>query len=181
MEGEYNKVDTDNIKTTFDNDTNNIAQSDELEAGPVATIKMGTAYSASKKISRAVVIAGFTISVTATAVLGSGIGKNVYVKNVPVLGVVGFEFKKDTFKLLYTFSLKENKNSYPITFSVVEDKEKTIYTLDCSKVNMYTGEVVGFTIGHEYVYKISFSNNLDYIGILRKGTVETYKEAHYGK
>ena len=177
MQGEFNDISTNNIKTTFNNTPNNIQLSDELTADPVYTRKMGTAYSIGKWSKRVLVAAGFTVTVTAAAVLSGGLGKNVFVSNPPVAEAVSFDFAKEESKLYYSFTIKENKKNYPITLSVSIKDEKPFYTLDCSLPGEYKGEVEGFEVGHYYIYNLSFSNKLDYKGSLTKGTIDTYKEA----
>lgn len=178
MQGEINNIQTDNIKTTFTNNTNNIQTSDELQADPVYVRKMGTAYSIGKWTKRITVAVGFTITVTAAAVMG-GLGKNAFVPDPPKAEGINFEYSKDLNTLSYYFNIKENKRNYPITFSVtIEGEKNPYYTLDCTQIGEYKGVVGDFEIGHFYVYSLSYSNRVDYTNTLSKGKINTYREAH---
>lgn len=178
MQAEINKVDTDNIKIEFSNNPNNLQLSDELEADPVYVRKMGTAYSIGKWTKRITVAVGFTITVTAAAVMG-GLGKNVFVPDPPKVQDIAHEFSKADNLLTYRFNVTENKRSYSLIFSITIKGEKNpYYTLDCSQIGEYKGEVGDFEVGHLYVYSLVYSNRLDYKNALFKGEIDTYREVH---
>ena len=63
MEQELNVLEYDNAKVTFTGKTDNTATSDELEASAIYQDKMGTAYSRSKKLSRAISATGISLCI----------------------------------------------------------------------------------------------------------------------
>lgn len=176
MEGEFNNLTTNNIATTFNNRPNNIQTSDELTADPIYTRKMGTAYSAGKWAKRVVVAVGLTLTLTAAAMLTGSVLNNAYVVDPPSLGSVAtFYLEKDN-SLSYAFTISKNIQHYPITFTVYEDKDEPLLTLDCTNEGDYQGKVENLGYGKTITYDIYFTNNIDYRRSLRKGTIVTYKE-----
>ena len=168
MDNEFNDLSTDNIHTDFTLDVNNTATSDELEADPVYTNKMGTSYSIGKGISLAVAAAGITLSVSAGGILMM----NSFVQSPPSLSETSFEASKEDDSFLYSFTTKNDK-SYTMTFDVKDDSEKAVFSLDVSKADKYEGKVENLGFGKYYSYSVYYSNGIDVTTVLTEGTFQT--------
>jgi hypothetical protein len=169
METEYNDIPFDNLATSFDNSPNNIATSDELDAGEVYTNKMGTSYSLSKIITKVVVAAG----ILTTSIGGITMLKNSYIK-APTLtdNTIVVSTQKD--ELSYSFTIK-NENGMSCLFEI-NSSEKSYLSLDVSTSNKYEGVITDIGYNVEINYKLTYSNNLDYTSTLWQGKLTTIKE-----
>lgn len=167
MDNEFNDLSTDNIQTTFTLDTENTATSDELEADPVYTNKMGTAYSIGKGISKAVAAAGITLSVSAGGILMM----NSFV-SPPAISETRFEASAEDDSFLYSFTIKNDK-SYKATFDVKDEEDKIVFTLDVTKPDKYEGKVENLGYQKSYSYSIYYNNGIDVTSVLTDGTFKT--------
>ena len=174
MTGEFNDLTTNNTATSFSNTTNNLALSDELSADANYVRKMGTAYSAGKWAKRIVVITGITMTVSAAAILGGNVITNVYVGKAPTIAS-GYVFKMDEYSIHYDFAIESNANNYPVTFRLYNENE-SIFTLDCSTVQGYTGYIDLAESLDKVIYEIYFTNRLDYKRTLLKGSLIVTEE-----
>ena len=140
---------------------------------------MGTAYSAGQWSKRTLVTVGFVVTMTAAAIMSGSVVKNIFITNPPTVKEVIINYVNEDYKLHYSFLVEKNVKNYPITFSVYIDSAKEpFYSIDCSQVNTYEGYVDGFSDGHGYKYTLSFTNRLDYVGTIKKGNIDTYREVH---
>lgn len=171
MNQEFNNLKTENIKTTFSNNTNNLATSDELQVDPIYVRKMRNSYAASKKGQKVITITGISLLLTATAILSGNIISNVFIVNPPTIVESNFLILENTDTLSYNFTLT-NKGNYKVTFKVSCNKE-TLYTLDCSNPDNYTGEILNIGLDKKVHYDISFTNRFDYIKSILNGNLYT--------
>lgn len=171
MDQEFNNLDTSNIETTFTNNTNNLATSDELQVDPIYVRQMRNSYAASKRGKRVITIAGISLILTATAILSGNIISNVFIVNPPTIEESNLLIVENTDTLSYDFTLT-NKGNYKITFVVSIGKE-TVFTLDCSVTDTYTGEVKDLGLDKKVHYDISFTNRFDYKKSILNGNLYT--------
>ena len=164
MKGEFNDLTYNNTNITFVNKTNNIQTSDELTAALVYQDKMGTNYSRSKKISKAVSAAGIAILLTAASVKAGSVITNAYVLNPP--SVVNDSYKVEDNVFTYSFEIK-NEKGYEMTYNIsINDELK--FTETCSEQKTYEGSFKEFAIGERCLFYIEFSNKVDYTKRIRQ-------------
>lgn len=170
MEQELNVLEYDNAKVTFTGQTNNIATSDELEASPVYQDKMGTAYSRSKKLSRAISATGISLLLTAAAIRTGSLIANAYILNPPSISAPHYAVTEHVFNYEFTVS---NPSKYTINYFLEINANKVI-TGDCSEERTYNGSYEGVNKGDELHFYIQFTNGVDYTKIIEnyKYTVE---------
>jgi hypothetical protein len=167
MDEELNDLSTDNLATTFSNDTDNTATSDELEASENYVNKMGTGYSIGKAIAKAVVITGVTVTAGAG---GYAILSNSMVSNPATIADASFTYESDVDTLHYSFTITNSKE-YPATFSLYHDSDRQVlFTLDVTKSDTYQGDITRLGYDRKIIYEVSYKAN-DYTGTLYKGNV----------
>lgn len=168
MANELNELSYNNTPITFTNTTNNIAQSDELEAAPIYQDKMGTAYSKSKGVVRAFNIAGISLILTAAAIKTGSLISNAYVLNPPSVSNANYIVEDLTFKATFTIS---NTEKYKVEyFLFINDEEEAVLKEDCSESKEYTVTYDELNIGDKGHFYIEFTNTVDY-----KKTISSYK------
>ena len=158
MDGEFNNLSYNNTNITFSNTTNNIATSDETSADPVYIRQMGTNYSRSKKVSRAITITGLTLTFTALAVAGGSVVRNIFVPNPPT--VVNPNVVCAEGELTYSFTI-ENKLKYKTTYYLDINGENVLKE-ECSEPKEYNGTYSPIEAGSRCKFYVSFTNSLDY-------------------
>ncbi len=170
MEQELNVLEYDNAKVTFTGQTDNIATSDELEAAPVYQDKMGTAYSRSKKLSRAISATGISLLLTAAAIRTGSLIANAFILNPPSISAKPYTVTEHVFNYEFTVS---NKGKYTINYFLEINANKVI-TGDCSEERTYSGSYEGVNKGDKLHFYIQFTNGVDYTKIIEnyKYTVE---------
>ena len=135
MANEINDLSFNNTNITFQTATNNIATSDETEAAPIYQTKMGTAYSRSKNIARAINFAGVSLILTAAAIKTGSLISNAYVLNPPSVGTVTYAIKDKIFSASFTVS---NPAKYQMYYYLYIDNDKTLLLKeDCSEEKEY--------------------------------------------
>ena len=166
MNEELNNLTYDNTKVTFSTSTNNIETSDELEAAPIYQDKMGTNYSRSKGVARAINIAGISLILTAAAIKTGSLLANAYVLNPPSVSEQTFVVENKVFSYEFTVS---NPGEYQITYYLyVNDIE--VMQGDCTKEDTYVGSYDALNSGDKGHFYIEFTNRVDY-----QKTIESYK------
>ena len=170
MEQELNVLEYDNAKVTFTGKTNNIATSDELEASAIYQDKMGTAYSRSKALSRAISATGISLLLTAAAIKTGSLIANAYILNPPSLSNTNYAVTEHVFTYEFTIS---NPGKYTINYFLEINNNKMIIG-DCSEEKEYTGSYEGLKQGDELHFYVRFTNDVDYIKVIDsyKTTVE---------
>ncbi len=171
MDQEFNDLSTTNIKTTFTNNANNLATSDELQVDPIYVRKMRNSYAASKRGQKVITITGISLLLTATAILSGNIISNVFIVNPPTIVESNMLILENTDTFSFDFTLT-NKGNYKVTFKVTVDKE-TIYTLDCTVPDTYTGEIPDIGFDKKIHYDVSFTNRFDYKKSILNGNLYT--------
>ncbi len=167
MDQEFNDLTTDNLSTSFSNNTDNTSTSDELSASENYVTKMGTSYSIGKAISKVVVITGVSVTLGA----GGYTLLNSMVRNPATIANATFTYQENLDTLHYSFDITNDKE-YPATFSVYKKSDKeVIYTLDVTKTGTYSGDVTKLGYDMTLVYEVSYTAN-DYVGTLYKGEVK---------
>ena len=166
MEQELNVLEYDNAKVTFTGKTDNIATSDELEASAIYQDKMGTAYSRSKKLSRAISATGISLLLTAAAIRTGSLIANAYILNPPSISVKPYTVTEHVFNYEFTVS---NKGKYTINYFLEINNNKVIIG-DCSEEKEYTGSYENIEKGDELHFYVSFTNNVDYVK-----TIDSFK------
>ena len=159
MEQELNVLEYDNAKVTFTGKTDNIATSDELEASAIYQDKMGTAYSRSKKLSRAISATGISLLLTAAAIRTGSLIANAYILNPPSLNNNHYAVTEHVFTYEFTVS---NPNKYTMNYFLEINNNKVIIG-DCSEEKEYTGSYENIKKGDELHFYVSFTNNVDYV------------------
>ena len=168
MANELNELSYNNTPITFTDKTNNIAQSDELQAAPIYQDKMGTAYSKSKGVVRAFNFAGISLILTAAAIKTGSLISNAYVLNPPSISGTNYVIEDLTFKATFTVS---NVGNYKIEyFLFINDEEEAVLNDDCSESKEYTVTYKELNDGDKGHFYIEFTNKVDY-----KKTIESYK------
>lgn len=166
MEQELNVLEYDNAKVTFTGKTDNIATSDELEASAIYQDKMGTAYSRSKNIARAISATGISLLLTAAAIKTGSLIANAYILNPPSLSKTNYAVTEHVFSYEFTVS---NPNNYTMNYFLEINNNKVIVG-DCSEEKEYTGTYEGLKNGDELYFYVRFTNGVDYIK-----TIDSYK------
>lgn len=172
MEGEFNNINTDNIKTTFIDSPNNVQQSDELEADYLYYRKMGTAYSAGKKVKTIIV----GISVTMTA--GAGVALSVNLINTSFIAAPTISniviASNDATSIDYSFNLEKNERKYTMIFTLKDvGTEVDVFSLKLDELKSYTGKIENLNPVTTYRYSFIYSNNVDLTRTLSSGEVIT--------
>ena len=170
MEQELNALEYDNTKVTYTGKTDNIATSDELEASAIYQDKMGTAYSRSKTIARAISATGISLLLTAAAIKTGSLIANAYILNPPSLSKTQYVLNDHTFSYEFTVS---NPGKYTVNYFLEINNNKVIVG-DCSEEKEYVGTYENLKTGDELHFYIRFTNDVDYIKVIDsyKTTVE---------
>ena len=164
MEQELNVLEYDNAKVTFTGKTDNTATSDELEAS--AIYQMGTAYSRSKKLSRAISATGISLLLTAAAIRTGSLIANAYILNPPSLNNNHYAVTEHVFTYEFTVS---NPNKYTMNYFLEINNNKVIMG-DCSEPKEYTGSYESIKKGDELHFYVTFTNSVDYVK-----TIDSFK------
>ncbi len=159
MEGEFNNISTNNTNITFSVATNNIATSDETSADPIYQRQLGTNYSKAKKVSKAVIISGLALTITAVAISGGTLIRNVFVPNPPSVVDPTFMISEGT--LSYSFRI-ENKLDYVATY-YIDINGTNVIKEACREQKEYTGEYSPVEVGSRCKFYVTFTNSLDYV------------------
>ena len=159
MEGEFNNLNYNNTNITFSVATNNIATSDETSADPIYVRQLGTNYSRSKKVGKAVVLTGLALTITAVAISGGSLIRNVYVPSPPT--VTNPTFSVSDGKLSYSFTI-ENKLGYVTTY-FIDINGTNVVKEDCREAREYVGEYSPIEAGSKCKFYVTFTNSFDYI------------------
>ena len=162
MEGEFNNLKIDNTPITFSSTTNNTATSDETSADPIYQRQMGTNYSRSKKVSRAIIIAGVTVAFTAIALSTGGALRNVFILKPTEIANPEVTLSGET--LSFTFTIK-NPMKYVATYFVDVNGENVLKET-CSEEGDYVGEYSPITSGDKAKFYVSFTNSFDYYKVI---------------
>lgn len=170
MDGEFNNLSYNNTGTSFSANVNNIQTSDELSADPIYTRKMGTSYSISKGVAKAVVAAGITV----TAV-GGGMGiyslfSNSFV-TLPTVSDNPIAVSTTDDSLSYDFEV-DNDSGEKFDFYVYV-KDNLVFSLDIHESGKYQGTIpnLGYDVsGH---YEFLYSNGVDYTHAVLEGDFHT--------
>ena len=167
MANELNELTYNNTPITFTGKTDNIATSDEVKAPLLYQESMGTAYSKSKAVTRAINFAGISLILTAVAIKTGSLISNVYILNPPSLSEVSYSVEGNTFNASFTVS---NSSKYKMTYYLYlnENEEPTLVD-DCTEEKEYLVSYEGLSVGDEGHFYIEFTNSVDY-----KKTIESY-------
>ena len=168
MANELNELTYNNTPITFTGKTDNIATSDETSAPLLYQDKMGTAYSRSKAVTRAINFAGISLILTAVAIKTGSLISNVYILNPPTVKEPTYQVSNSTFTASFTVS---NSNKYKMTYYLYlnENEEPTLVD-DCTDSKEYLISYEGLSKGDEGHFYIEFTNSVDYVK-----TLESYK------
>ena len=172
MNNEFNDLNTDNTKTTFNNTPNNVEQSDELNAPPVYTIEKETHYAKSKKVSKAIIYTGVSLIFVSLAIYGVRYLTDQFVSNPPKANETSFSVGETTDSFSYSFTIT-NKNHYKVFFEVKRNNED-FYKIEVSDEARYEGTLESVGYNKKIDYEIWFSNRVDYTNTILKGTLTTY-------
>ena len=160
-----NNLTYNNTPITFDGKTDNIAQSDELEASLVYQDKMGTKYSRSKNIARAFNMAGISLIMTAAAIKTGSLISNAFVSNPPVISEHTCRLVDHTFQAVFTIS---NPGKYTIYY-YLRINDQQVAKEECSEEKEYVFLYDGLNKGDKGEFSIYFTNRVDL-----KKTIESY-------
>lgn len=179
MDQEWNNLETDNLKTDFSNDVDNLETSDELEASAVYVNKPDTLYARKKRTKTIIVASSLTLLVTSAGItVGTLVtNNNNHVSNPPTLSEVDIHASEEIDSLIYTFTVA-NPQNYLVTFYLKINNETWGDIIDCSESITYEGSIDG--IGYNVVgtYFIEFSKDSNYKEILLQDTFTTIEEAN---
>ena len=167
MNEELNNLTFDNIKTTFSNNTNNLALSDELEASPLYQDKMGTNYSRSKMALRVFNFAGISLILTAAAIKTGSLLSNAYVLNPPSISNDSCLIEGHALKATFTIS---NPRLYKVEcyLSIKRNNEELeLLREDCSEEKEYLIEYSGLQTNDKGHFYIAFTNKVDYVKVIK--------------
>ena len=159
MEGEFNNLNINNSNITFTGKTDNIATSDELTATLLYQDKMGTNYSRSKRLSKAVAASGIAILMTAASLRLGTIISNGFVLNPPSADMNRTEIVDGAFE--YSFTIN-NPREYLVTYGFTVNSE-TVLEEECTTSGDYEGTFNQFADGDECTFYIKFTNRFDYV------------------
>ena len=167
MANELNELVYNNTPITFTGKTDNIATSDELQAPLLYQDKMGTAYSRSKAVSRAINLVGISLILTATAAKTGSLISNAFILNRPTVSATTYDVSDHTFNASFTIS---NPNNYQMFYYLFlnENKEPTLVD-ECKEEKEYLVSYEGLSKGDSGLFYIRFSNSFDY-----EETIESY-------
>ena len=169
MEGEFNKLETNNTGTTFNNKPNNLETSDELKAPLMYQENInGTVYARKKRATKIAVYAGITLLVTAASIASGSIISNAFILNPPKVSEATYHVEDEVFN--YHFKI-DNAGEYLITYEISIGK-RTLVKEDCSESGEYSGtfnENKDLMLDNYIaVFNIKFTNRFDYTKQLTK-------------
>ena len=164
MANELNELTYNNMPITFTGKTDNIATSDETQAPLLYQDKMGTAYSRSKAVSRAIIFAGISLILTAVAIKTGSLISNVYILNPPTVKETVYSLESHTFTASFTIS---NSSNYKMTYYLyLNGNDEPTLVDDCTESKEYLISYDGLTRGDEGHFYIEFTNSVDYVKTL---------------
>ena len=158
MNGELNEFNINNTNITFSTTTNNIATSDETSADPIYQRQMGTNYSKSKKVARGITITLIALSVTAVAISGGSIIRNVYVMDPPSVSNASIVVEDGNFNYSFTIS---NVRNYE-TFYYLDINGENVLKEECIEPKDYSGTYSPVDGGDRCKFYVIFTNSFDY-------------------
>ena len=163
MKGEFNELNINNTKTTFNNKPNNVETSDELNAPLMYQDNIeGTNYAKKKRGTKIAVITGITLLVTAASIASGSIISNAFIVNPPKISESEYVVEDEVFK--YQFTLV-NEGEYDVTYTITIGN-RTLVKEDCSKPGTYEGTFNEDKnlMNDKYVavFHIKFTNKFDY-------------------
>ena len=169
MEGEFNKLETNNTGTTFDNKPNNLETSDELKAPLMYQENInGTVYARKKRTTKIAVFAGITLLVTAASIASGSIISNAFILNPPQVSEAAYKVEDKVFN--YHFKIN-NDGEYLVTYTI-SIGNRVLVKEDCSEPGEYSGVFNENKDLMEYnyiaVFNIKFTNRFDYTKQLTK-------------
>lgn len=168
MAHELNDIYFNNCPITFETNTNNTAQSDELSASPLYQDKMGTNYSKSKGVVKAINFAGISLLLTAAAIKTGSLISNAYILNPPSVKEASYTVNNLSFKASFVIS---NIEKYKINcYLFINDNKEAVLKEDCSESKEYNFTYNNLNNGDTGHFYIQFSNGVDYIK-----TIDSYK------
>lgn len=165
MANELNELVYDNSKVTFTGQTDNTAQSDELDAPLMYQTTMGTSYSKGKSVARAFNFAGISLILTAAAIKTGSLISNAYILNPPSINDINYVLEGHSFSVEFSVA---NQGKYRIVYYLYINDEKVLNE-DCSDEKTYSVSYDQLSQGDDYLFYIEFTNSVDY-----KKTIESY-------
>lgn len=168
-ESEYNEISFDNTKITFDVNTDNIAQSDELLTGESYNYEKETKYAKAKRISKGTTAAVVAVSVTAFAggIFGT-IAPEFMTKQTPVCASPSFSYANHI--LSYSFEA-QNIGNYVIKIRVYNTPTKVQFYTESILENGKVERTIDCTdFPGENVAYVNYTNNADLEATLYKYT-----------
>lgn len=162
MEGEFNSFEINNAPITFSTAANNIATSDETSADPIYQRQMGTNYSRSKKVGRAIIITGVTVAFTAIALSTGGALRNVFILKPTEVANPEVILNEET--LSFSFTIK-NPMKYVATY-FVDINDENVLKETCTDEGDYVGEYSPVAAGDKAKFYVSFTNSFDYYKVI---------------
>ena len=167
MANKLNELTYNNMPITFTGKTDNIATSDETKAPLLYQDKMGTAYSKSKAVNRAINFAGISLILTAVAIKTGSLISNVYILNPPSISETTYVVEGTTFTASFTVS---NSSKYKMTYYLyLNESEEPTLVDDFTEEKEYLISYDKLNKGDEGHFYIEFTNSVDY-----KKTIESY-------
>lgn len=160
----------ENIKTTFSPDTDNIAQSDELNPASDGNGSTDSEYAKRKRANSIARITAITISVTLIGVGGGIMLVNSFVKE-PTISSISVTYNNN----ICAYSFDVSNQSKRSTIFEMKGGEEILFTLDVTNEGHYENNV-------EFNYKgivdwdITFTNGFDYKKTIISGSFTTYIE-----
>ncbi len=127
--GEFNNIETNNLKQSFSNSPNNIETSDEISLGESLFLKQDTTYALKKRDDEKAkrIVAAITIS--ATAILGGTFLANSFLPTLPSIDNISQSVIDKS--IHYSFDISNNKKYDVIYVVYVNDK-----ALENSQINI---------------------------------------------
>lgn len=159
MEGEFNNLNYNNANITFSVATDNTATSDETSADPIYQRQLGTNYSRGKKVAKAVVLTGMALTITAVAISGGSLIRNIYVPSPPTVSNPVVSVSEGV--LSYSFAI-ENKLGYVTTY-FIDINGTNVLKEDCREAKEYVGQYSPVEPGSKCKFYVTFTNSFDYI------------------
>ena len=176
MNGEFNDLSTNNVNVTFNSKPNNTQLSDELEADPIYTRKMGTAYSINKRVRTSIIVLSSTLIIAggALSIMNNFSFHNAYIGSLPTLTNLSIKVDEEVDSLHYSFDIS-NKGALTVYF-VVSNDEISLDAINVTETGTYEGTIdnLGYEISYEY--EIFCTNSIDYRKTLTKGSFVTFAE-----
>ena len=171
MDDEYNNLNTENTKTTFSNNTDNLGTSDELNAAAIYSVDKDTQYARAKRLRAVIIAVGASL-----LLVGTAIGfHNAFIADPPKVVNFAFTPSESSDSISYSFSVV-NIRKYKVTL-IVTIPEQEDFTLDVSSQEDYSGTLSNLGYNKTIKYKIDFFNRIDYKQTLVSGSVTTIMEA----